>query len=109
MHDDTRVTLTGLLPASQDEPFLTGPTFAAPYHAAGDPPQSAHTYDRFYNPTLTHFEQALSELEGGSAFIFAAGMAAVTAVFGTVLRPKNIVVLPSDSFYTSRHCSAPFY
>jgi len=109
MHGDTRVTRAGLLPASQDEPFLTGPTFAAPYQAAGDPSQSAHTYDRFYNPTLTHYEQALSELKGGSAFVFAAGMAAVTTVFGTVLRRKDIVVLPSDSFYTTRHCSAPFY
>jgi cystathionine gamma-lyase len=29
-------------------------------------------------------------------------MAAVTAVFGTVLRPGDIVVLPSDSYYTTR-------
>jgi len=109
MHDDTRVTRAGLLPASQVEPFLTGPTFAAPYHTAGDPSQVPHTYGRFHNPTRTRFEQALSELEGGSAFVFASNMAAVTAVLGTVLRPKDIVVLPSDSYYTTRHCSGPFY
>ncbi len=102
MHDDTRVTRAGLLPASQGEPFLPGPTFAAPYHAAGDPSQVPQTYGRFHNPTWTRFEQALGELEGGEAFVFSSGMAAVTAVFGTVLRPGNIVVLPSDSYYTTR-------
>ena len=102
MHDDTRVTRAGLLPASQGEPFLPGPTFAAPYHAAGDPSQVPQTYGRFHNPTWTRFEQALGELEGGEAFVFSSGMAAVIAVFGTVLRPGDIVVLPSDSYYTTR-------
>ena len=102
MHDDTRVTRAGLLSASQGEPFLSGPTFAAPYHAAGDPSQVSHTYGRFHNPTWTQFEQALSELEGGQAFVFSSGMAAVTAVFGVVLRPGDIVILPSDSYYTTR-------
>ena len=102
MHDDTRVTRAGLLPASQGEPFLPGPTFAAPYHAAGEPSQVPQTYGRFHNPTWTRFEQALGDLEGGEAFVFSSGMAAVTAVFGTVLRPGDIVVLPSDSYYTTR-------
>ena len=102
MHDDTRVTRAGLLPASQGEPFLPGPTFAAPYHAAGDPSQVPQTYGRFHNPTWTQFEQALSELEGGQAFVFPSGMAAVTAVFSTVLRSGDIVVVPADSYYTTR-------
>ena len=102
MHDDTRVTRAGLMPASQGEPFLPGPTFVAPYHAAGDPSQVPRTYGRFHNPTWTQFEQALSELEGGEVFVFPSGMAAVTAVFGTVLRPGDVVVLPSDSYYTTR-------
>ncbi len=102
MHDDTRVTCAGLLPASEGEPFLSGPTFAPPYHAAGDPSRVPPTYGRFHNPTWSQFEQALSELEGGSALVFVSGMAAVTAVFGTVLRPNDIVVLPSDSHYTTR-------
>ena len=102
IHNDTRVTRAGLPSASQGEVFLPGPTFAAPYHAAGDPTQVAFTYGRFHNPTWTRFEQALSELEGGSVLVFASGMAAVSAVFGTVLRPKDIVVLPSDSYYTTR-------
>ncbi len=99
IHNDTR---DGLPSASQGEPFLPGPTFAAPYHAAGDPAQAPFTYGRFHNPTWARFEQALSELERGSVLVFASGMAAVSAVFGTVLRPKDIAVLPSDNYYTTR-------
>jgi cystathionine gamma-lyase len=102
MHDDTRVTRAGLLPASQGEAFLPGPVFASPYHAAGDPAKVPYTYGRFHNPTWTHFEHAMSELEGGTAVVFSSGMAAVAAVFGAVLRPGDVVVLPSDSYYTTR-------
>ena len=62
--------------------FLPGPTFAGPYHAAGDPASAPLTYGRFHNPTWTAYEQALSELEGGPAVLFASGMAAVAAILG---------------------------
>lgn len=102
MHHDTPVIRAGLLPASQGEAFLPGPVFASPYHATGDPSRVPYTYGRFHNPTWTHFEQALSELEGGTALLFASGMAAVAAVFGAVLRPRDVLVLPSDCYYTTR-------
>jgi cystathionine gamma-lyase len=102
MHDGTRVVRAGLPGVSQGEPFLPGPTFAAPYHLTGDPSTSAYTYGRYHNPTWTQFEQALSELEGGPAIVFASGMAAVTAVFGTTLSLNDILVLPSDAYYTAR-------
>ena len=102
MHEDTRVNRAGLLPASQGAPFLPGPTFAAPYHTAGDPAEVPFMYGRFHNPSWTHFERALSELEGGNALVFGSGMAATSAVFGSVLRPGNSVVLPADSYYTTR-------
>jgi cystathionine gamma-lyase len=102
MHNDTRVTRAGLPVAAQGAAFLPGPVFAAPFHAAGDPASAAYTYGRFHNPTWTSFEQALSELEGGPAVVFGSGMAAVAAVFGVVLRPGDIVVLPADSYYTTR-------
>ncbi len=102
MHDGTRVVRAGLPGVSQGEPFLPGPTFAAPYHFSGDPSTSAYTYGRYHNPTWTQFEQALSELEGGPAIVFASGMAAVTAVFGTILQPNDTLVLPSDAYYTAR-------
>jgi cystathionine gamma-lyase len=59
-------------------------------------------YGRFQNPTWTVWEAALAELEGGTAVAFASGMAAVAAVFGVCLKPRDIVVLPSDCYYTTR-------
>ena len=35
--DATRVVHAGLPAPAQGEPFLPGPTFAAPYHLTGDP------------------------------------------------------------------------
>jgi cystathionine gamma-lyase len=45
-------------------------------------------------------------LEGGEAVTFASGMAAVAAVFGTVLRPRDAVVLAADCYYTIRRMAA---
>lgn len=100
MKNATKVVHAGLLPAAQGTAFSAGITFAAPYHTVGDPSTSDYTYGRYHNPTWTQFEQALSELEGGIAVSFASGMAAIAAVLGTSLRPGDIVVLPSDSYYT---------
>lgn len=102
MHDDTRVTRAGIPLAVQGAAFLPGPVFAAPFHAAGDPATAAYTYGRFHNPTWSAFEEALSELEGGPAIVFGSGMAAVAAIFGVALRPGDVVVLPADSYYTTR-------
>ena len=102
MRDATRVVRAGLPPATQGEPFLPGPTFAGAYHAAGDPAQSPHTYGRFNNPTWTRFEDALTELEGGPAVVFASGMAATATLFGVLLRPGDVFALPADSYYTTR-------
>jgi cystathionine gamma-lyase len=98
----TKVVRAGLLPPAQGQPFLSGVTFAAPYHAAGDTASSPYTYGRYHNPTWTQFERALSELEGGTALLFASGMAAVTAVFGITLRSGDVLAMSSDSYYTSR-------
>lgn len=96
------VTRAGLPSSTQGAPFLPGPTFASAYHAAGDPASSPFTYGRFHNPTWTQYEQALSELEGGPTVVFASGMASVAAIFGVALRPGDVLVLPSDSYYTTR-------
>lgn len=102
MRKRTLVTRAGLPPPAQGAPFLAGPTFASAYHAAGDPASATFTYGRFHNPTWTLYEHALSELEGGPAVVFASGIAAAAAIFGVVLRPGDVIVLPSDSYYTMR-------
>src|SRR5262245_4019277 len=102
MRIGTRVIHAGLAPAVQGEPFLPGVAFAGTYHASGDPSTIPYTYGRFSNPTWTRFEQALSELEGGAVVSFGSGIAAVAAVFGSTLRPGDVLVMPSDSYYTGR-------
>ena len=48
------------------------------------------------------WEEALGVLDGGYEITFASGMAAVAAVFGVCLKPGDVVVLPGDSYYTTR-------
>ncbi len=105
----TKVIRAGLAPAVQGEPFLAGVTFAGTYHASGDTSASPYTYGRYHNPTWTQFERALSELESGIAVSFASGMAAVAAVLGTTLRPGDVLVMPSDSYYTARLLADGFF
>lgn len=109
MRNATRVIHAGLPPAAQGEPMRPGITFAGPFHASGDPASSPYSYGRYHNPTWTQFEQALGELEGGTAFSFASGMASVAAVLGVTLRPGNCVVMPSDSYYAARVLAEGFF
>jgi len=102
MNDATRVVRAAMPETGQGRPLMAGPVFAAPYRAVGDPADVPYTYGRFHNPTWTAFEQALAELEGGSALVFASGMAATTAVLGAVLSPGDVLVMPTDSYYTAR-------
>lgn len=109
MHDATRVIRAGLPAPSQGAPFLPGPVFAGPYHLAGDPASSAYTYGRYHNPTWTHFERALGELEGGEAVIFSSGMAATSAIMGCALKPADVAVFPGDGYYAARALAQGFF
>jgi cystathionine gamma-lyase len=115
MRDATRVILAGLPVATQGEPFQPGPTFAGTYYFSGEPETSPYTYGRYHNPTWTRFEQALSELEGGPALVFASGMAAITAVFGVTLSAANkegqsrVLVMPADCYYTARMLAEGYF
>jgi cystathionine gamma-lyase len=102
----TRAVHAGLPAPAQGEPFLPGPTFAGPYHLAGDADAHRYGYQRYGNPTWTRYEAALSELEGGPAIIFPAGMAAVTAVLMQLLEPGDRLVAPSDAYPGVRDVAA---
>jgi cystathionine gamma-lyase len=107
MRDATKIIRSTLSRSVPGEPLHPGPVFAAPYHTPGDPADTPYTYARSHNPTWTSLEKAIGQMESGegyraSALVFASGMAACTAVFGAVLRPGDIVVLPSNSYYTAR-------
>ena len=100
--DDTRVVRAGRPAPSQGRPFLPGPTFAGTYHLSGDPSEVPFVYGRYHNPTWSAYEQAVGDLDGGSAVVFASGMAALSACLLTLLRPGHKLVLANDCYYTTR-------
>jgi cystathionine gamma-lyase len=96
--DSTRTAHAGLPAGADGEPFLPGPTFAAPYHLAGPADASRFNYGRYDNPTWARLEDALGELEGARNVVFAAGMAAVSAVVIPSLHTGDVLVAPSDAY-----------
>jgi cystathionine gamma-lyase len=92
----TRAVHAGLPEAANGEPFLPGPTFAAPFHLSGE--MTPEGYGRFGNPTWTLYEAALGELEGGTATAFSSGMAAISAVLLSLLEPGDVLVVPDDGY-----------
>ncbi|GAA1358838.1 cystathionine gamma-lyase [Streptomyces beijiangensis] len=101
MRDGTRAVRAGLPEPVQYEPALPGPVFAAHYHLSGEP-TGPYTYGRDTNPTWTHLEAAISELESpgepAETVTFASGMAAVSAVLLSQVRAGDAVVLPDDGY-----------
>ena len=112
MRDSTKIIRSTLSRTVPGEPLHAGPVFAAPYHTPGDPADTPYTYARSHNPTWTALEEAIGQMESGqlatgesyqaTALVFASGMAACAAVFGAVLRTGDVVVLPSNAYYTAR-------
>jgi cystathionine gamma-lyase len=96
--DSTRTAHAGLPAPADGEPFLPGPTFAAPYHLAGPADASRFNYGRYDNPTWARLEDALGALEGAHAVVFASGMAAVTAVVVPALHTGGVLVAPADAY-----------
>jgi len=101
MGDGTRAVRAGLPEPEQYEPTLPGPVFAAHFHLSGEP-VGPYTYGRDTNPTWTHLERAIGELEAPgedvSTTVFASGMAAITAVLLSQVRTGDTVVLPDDGY-----------
>src|SRR5690606_8682717 len=64
--------------------------------------EPGNIYSRFSNPTVRSFEQRLAALEGGEQCVaFASGMAAITAVFITFLKPGDHIVSSRSVFGTT--------
>ncbi|MGW2510696.1 cystathionine gamma-lyase [Streptomyces scopuliridis] len=99
--DGTRAVRAGLPDPVKYEPTLPGPVFAAHYHLPGEP-AGPYTYGRDENPTWTHLERAISELEApgepAETVVFASGMAAISAVAFSQLRAGDAIVLPDDGY-----------
>ncbi|MFF2651628.1 cystathionine gamma-lyase [Streptomyces sp. NPDC058045] len=100
--DGTRAVRAGLPEPAKYEPTLPGPVFAAHFHLPGEP-TGPYTYGRDSNPTWTHLERAIGELEApgdpdAATLIFPSGMAAISAVLFSALRSGDAVVLPSDGY-----------
>lgn len=102
----TRAIHAGLPPAAQGEPLLPGPVLAAPYHLRGAADSAPYGYGRDGNPTWTHLERAIGELDGGEAVVFSSGMAAVSAVVLPRLRPGDVLVAPHDAYPGIRKLAA---
>ncbi|MGW9129600.1 cystathionine gamma-lyase [Streptomyces sp. NPDC055681] len=101
MGDGTRAVRAGLPEPEQYEPTLPGPVFAAHFHLSGEP-TGPYTYGRDTNPTWTHLERAIGELEAPGetveTTVFASGMAAISAVLLSQVRSGDTVVLPDDGY-----------
>jgi cystathionine gamma-lyase len=114
MREATKIIRSTLTRAAAGEPLHAGPVFAAPYHAPGDPSSIPYTYARSHNPTWTHLEKAIGQMESSegyraSALVFASGMAACTAVFGAILRPGDVIVLPSNAYFAARTLAQQYF
>lgn len=109
--DGTRAVRAGLPEPRANEPALPGPAFAAHYHLPGQV-AGPYTYGREGNPTWTALERAISELEypagdaaadpaadpAADTITFPSGMAAISAVLLSQLRPGDTAVLPGDGY-----------
>lgn len=80
-----------------DGPLNEPVVFASTFHAGGPV-----AYGRDGNPTWTALEDALGALEGGTALVFASGMAATMAVLDEV-PVGGVVVAPSHAYYGTRN------
>jgi cystathionine gamma-lyase len=124
MHDSTKIIRSTLTRAIKGEPLHPSPVFAAPYHTPGDPADAMYSYARSHNPTWTVLEKAIGQMESGqfaaghanagdsyraNALVFASGMAACSAIFGAVLRPGDVVVLPGNAYFAARQLMQGYF
>ncbi len=78
-------------------PIQASSTFLLP----GDP-DGSHFYGRNGNPTVEAVEAELGLLEDAETVLFPSGMAAVAAVFHSLLGPGDKVLVHEDGYYNVR-------
>ena len=68
-----------------------------PYDAQGEPGE--FHYQRFGSPTVAAAEEALGELDGGTALLFPSGAGATTALVLSLLRQGDTIALARGGYY----------
>ena len=105
--DSTRTVKAVDSEAIPGRPIAAVPVPAAAYHLSDDEGSEPHVYGRYSNPTWTHLESALADLEAASwALVFGSGMAAVTATLRVLVKPGSVLVIPADGYYQVRRYAA---
>jgi len=108
----TRAVHAGMLPdqnaGSVVNPIYLSTTFERSPEGQIGP--KGFLYSRVSNPNRQSLEKLLADLEGGAeAFAFASGMAAVEAVFRTVLKPGDHVLISDDNYHGVVHLLKSHY
>ena len=106
MTDDTNAraaSLSHLRRASlaKGDPVALPLEMASMFHLPGDP-SGFSQYGRFDNATWKATEEFLGHLEGAPCVAFPSGMAAISAVFFSLLKSGDRILLPADGYYTTR-------
>ena len=112
MREVTRIVRSGLTGVMAGEAMTAAPVFAAAFHVPGDPAGVRYTYGGSGNPTWTALEEVLASIEGigcAGVRVFGSGTAATAAVFGTVLRPGDQLVLPEDAYFGTRRVVKDYF
>ena len=86
---------------AKGDPIPLPLTMAAIFHAPGDA-TGFNQYGRFSNPTWDAVEHMLAHLEDAPCVAFPSGMAAISAVFFSLLKSGDRILLPSDGYHTTR-------
>jgi cystathionine gamma-lyase len=96
-----------LLPHLRGEALAPGEPVPLPivpasiFHLPGDPGGRSQ-YGRYDNPTWEGLEKLLAHLEDAECVAFPSGMAAISAVFLSLAKTGDRILLPSDGYYTTR-------
>jgi cystathionine gamma-lyase len=94
----TRAIHAGIGPGEPGGSLRPGPVMAAPFHLRGDVGSAPYAYARDGHPTFAALEAAIGALDGGECVSFASGMAAVSAVVLSLLRPGDVLVASEDGY-----------